>query len=253
MSTGQVRATNTGLKPVSMPKETVPSRKRDTVVVACPKCGHTQPEPRTAYSTRCKQCHEHFRLEAALNPAEPPNKPAIEQRRIRCFQCGTELEVPKAASSTMCKRCSSHVDLSDYQVNQTISKNFRTHGRLVISEKGYVLNTEAHVGEAVLKGRLIGKLITEGALEIYSSASIKGSISAGRLVIPAGNHFRWPQLLDVKAAEISGELVADLHSAGTVRLYASGRLFGNVEAASLVVEPGAVFVGSARVGTKKSI
>jgi cytoskeletal protein CcmA (bactofilin family) len=231
-----------------MPKDAMPLPKRDTVSVACPKCGHTQSEPRSAYSTRCKKCHEHFRLEEALRPAEKPTRPAIEQRRIRCFQCGTELEAPKAASSTMCKRCSSHVDLSDYQVNQTISKNFRTHGRLVVTEKGYILNTEAHVGEAILKGRLIGKLVTEGALEIHSTAHIKGSFSAGRLVIPAGNHFRWPQPLDVKAAEISGELVADVHSQGTVRLNASARLFGNVEAANLVVEPGAVFVGSARIG-----
>jgi cytoskeletal protein CcmA (bactofilin family) len=235
-----------------MPKEAAVSTNRDTVSVACPKCGHMQLEPKSAYSTRCKKCHEHFRLEAALKPPESPNRPAIEQRRIRCFQCGTELEAPKAASSTMCKRCSSHVDLSDYQVNQTVSKNFRTHGRLVVTEKGYVLNTEAHVGEAVVKGRLIGKLTTEGALEIHSSASIKGSFSAGCLVIPAGNHFSWAKPLEVKGAEISGELVADLHSKGTVRLNSSARLFGNVEAANLVVAPGAVFVGSAKIGAKTS-
>ena len=226
----------------------MPLSKMDTVAVTCPKCGHAQAEPRTAYSTICKKCHTHFRLEEALKPAEKPSVPAIEQRRVRCFQCGTELEAPKAASSTMCKRCSSHVDLSDYQVNQTVSKNFRTHGRLVVTEKGYVLNTEALVGEAVVKGRLIGKLVTEGILELHSTASIKGSFTAGRLVIPGGNHFRWPQLLEVKDADISGELAADIHSSGTVRLNSSARLFGNIEAANLVVEPGAVFVGRAKIG-----
>jgi cytoskeletal protein CcmA (bactofilin family) len=53
----------------------------------------------------------------------------------------------------------------------------------------------------------------------------------------------------VKSAQISGELVADLDSAGTVRLSGSARLFGNVQAANLVVEPGAVFVGAARIGS----
>jgi len=148
----------------------------------------------------------------------------------------------------MCKRCSSHVDLSDYEVNQTVSKNFRTHGRLVVTAKGYVLNTEALVGEAVVKGRLIGKLITEGALELHSTASIKGSFSAGRLVIPAGNHFRWAEKLVMKAADISGELAADIRCSGTVYLHASAKLFGTIEAAGLIVEPGAVFVGDARVG-----
>jgi DNA-directed RNA polymerase subunit RPC12/RpoP len=173
----------------------MPASKKDTVTVTCPKCGYAQAEPRSAYSTLCKKCHAHFRLKDAASPASKPSLAAIEHRRVSCFQCGTELEVAKAASSTMCKRCSAHVDLNDYEVNQTVSKNFRTHGRLVVTEKGYILNTEAIVGEALVKGRLIGKLVTEGTLEIHSTASIKGSFSAGCLVIPAGHQFRWPQPL----------------------------------------------------------
>jgi cytoskeletal protein CcmA (bactofilin family) len=52
----------------------------------------------------------------------------------------------------------------------------------------------------------------------------------------------------VRDAEISGELVADLAGTGTVVLKPTGRLFGNVRALNLVVEAGAVFVGSAKVG-----
>jgi cytoskeletal protein CcmA (bactofilin family) len=183
-----------------------------------------------------------------LRPAAKPAPQAIEQRRIRCFQCGTELDVAKAAASTMCKRCSSHVDLADYQINQTYSKSFRTHGRLVLEEKGYLLNTESFVGEAVLKGRLIGKLTTEGVLEIHSSAYIKGTLFPGRLVVPLGHQFRWPQPLPLRDAEISGELVADLNSTGTVILKSTARLFGNITALNLVVEAGAIFVGDARIG-----
>ena len=216
--------------------------------MTCPKCGHVQSEPRTAYSTICKGCREHFRVQEALRPAVAQVHQAIEQRRIRCFQCGTELDVAKAAASTMCKRCSSHVDLANYQINQTFSKSFRTHGRLVLEEKGYLLNTESLVGEAVIKGRLIGKLATEGALEIHSSAAIKGTLLPGRLVIPVGHHFRWANPLNVRDAEIAGELVADLAGTGTVVLKPTARLFGNVRSLNLVVEAGAVFVGSAKVG-----
>lgn len=154
----------------------------------------------------------------------------------------------KAAASTMCKRCSSHVDLADYQIAQTVSKSFRTHGRLVLEEKGYLLNTESLVGEAVLRGRLIGKITTHGALEIHSSANIKGTLLPGRLVIPSGQHFRWPQPLNVRDAEISGELVADLVGTGTIVLKPTARLFGNVTSANFVVEAGAVFVGAVRIG-----
>jgi cytoskeletal protein CcmA (bactofilin family)/DNA-directed RNA polymerase subunit RPC12/RpoP len=226
--------------------------KQHTVAVACPKCGHTQPEPPSAYSTICKKCHEHFRVQEALHPAPTPPKPVFEQKQVLCFQCGAELGVPVAATSTMCKRCGSHVDLSDYHIAQTVSKNFRTHGLLVIEEKGYALNADALVGAALIKGRFIGKLVAEGTLEIHSSAKIKGSFTAARLMLPAGHHFRWPELLRFGAADIGGELAADLHATGTVRLKATARFFGAIEAGSLVVENGAVFVGTARIGLART-
>lgn len=223
----------------------------DTVSVTCPKCGHVQAEPRTAYSTVCKRCHEHVRVQETLRPATRPAQRAIEQRQVCCFQCGQVLEVAKAATSTMCKRCSSYVDLADYQIAQTVSKSYRTHGRLVLEEKGYLLNTESLVGEAVIKGRLIGRLATEGPLEVHSSAIIKGTLIPGRLVIPAGHHFRWAQLLRVRDAEIRGELVGDLAGTGTILLKATARLFGNITASALLVEAGAVFVGAVRVGRRE--
>jgi cytoskeletal protein CcmA (bactofilin family)/predicted RNA-binding Zn-ribbon protein involved in translation (DUF1610 family) len=229
----------------------MPSSREDRVAVTCPKCGHQQLEPRGAYSTRCQKCREHFRPDESLHPGPIPQKPVIEQRQVTCFQCGTRLEVPKAATSSMCKRCSSHVDLTDYHITATVSKNFRTHGRLVIEEKGYVLNTEAMVAEAVVKGRLIGKLVTQGALELHSTAQIKGTFSAGRLVLPAGQHFRWAEAVRVGGADIAGELAANLVSTGTVRLKATARFFGDIETLNLVVEAGAVLVGAVRVGASK--
>ncbi len=220
-----------------------------TVPVTCPRCGYTQQEPRTAYSSVCKNCHQHFRLEEVLRPSAKSAKVVIEQRRIRCFQCGTELEAPRAAASTMCKRCSGYVDLSDYRITQTMSKNYRTHGWVVVEEKGFLLNTDTLAGEAVIKGRVIGKLVAQGNLEIHSTANIKGHFTAGRIIIPGGHHFRWPEPLRAGGFELAGELAANLVSSGTVLLKSTARLFGDVEAANLVVESGAVFVGSAKIGS----
>lgn len=226
----------------------MPLAKQRVVSVTCPTCGHVQAEPRGVYSSLCKKCHSHFRLEDASRPAPKLEGPAIAQRRVRCFECGADLEAPVAAESTMCKRCSRHVDLADYRITTTVSKNFRTHGRLVLDEKGYLLNTESLVGEAVLKGRLIGKIVTARTLEIHSSAKIKGTFKAGCLVVPAGQHFRWPTALEVGGAEIAGELAGNLHSTGTVRLKSTGRFFGEIETRNLVVESGAVFVGRVMAG-----
>jgi cytoskeletal protein CcmA (bactofilin family) len=222
--------------------------KEDSVSVTCPKCGHTQPVPRTAYSGICKKCRGHFRVAEALNPVSKPPPPAFEQRRVTCFQCGTELDVPVAAASTLCKRCSSHVDLTDYHITQTVSKNFRTHGRLVVEEKGYILNTDAVVGDAVIKGRIIGKLAARRTLELHSTARITGSFTTGQLIVPAGNHFRWHEILSIGGAEIAGELAAHLRCPGIIRLKSTARLFGDVQAGDLVVESGAVFVGAAKIG-----
>lgn len=226
----------------------MPPPKQNKIPLTCPRCGHVQLEPRGVYSTVCKQCHQHFRLNEPEPVLQPTKKPVIQQRRVHCFQCRAELDVSLTAESTMCKKCSSHVDLRDYAIDQTVSKNFRTYGRLLVEPKGYLLNTDSHVGEAIIKGRVIGKLIAERRLEIHSTATIKGTFFAGQLVVPVGNHFRWAEALRVGAAEISGELVANLQSAGTVLLKSTSRFFGNVEAGNLVVEAGAVFVGAARVG-----
>src|SRR5215471_17704537 len=227
-----------------------------TTTVTCPKCGHSQREPVGAYSTVCKKCRSHFRLDeiksAPKSVHAPPEKAAVEKRKITCFQCGTDLEVPVAAESTMCKRCSSHVDLRDYNITQTVSKNFRTYGRIVVEEKGYVLNTDSRVGEAVIKGRLIGKIIAERTLEIHSSARIKGTINTKCLIVPAGHHFRWAEPLRIGGAEIGGELVGNVESTGTVTLKSSARFFGDIEAANLVIENGAVFVGAAKIGATVS-
>src|SRR5262245_40072446 len=185
------------------------------VPVTCPACGHVQLEPRAVISTVCRQCRTHIQVRGGSNAdwlvrrplaalVEP--KPAVEMRAVRCFTCGTLLTVPTTAESTMCKRCSSHLDLRDYTINEAVSKNFRTHGRFVVKEKGYVFNTESVVGEAVIRGRFHGRLVAERRLEILTGAEIKGSFQTGLLVIPAGQIFSWPQTVQVHNAEVGGEL-----------------------------------------------
>lgn len=226
----------------------MPASQQDKVPVACPHCGQSLSVPRTAISSVCKKCGRHFHVQEALHPAPKPVERAPDRRKITCFDCGTELEVAPSAESTMCKRCSSYVDLKDYQITSAVSKNFKTKGRFVVEPKGYVFNTEALVGDAVLKGRFLGKLNAENSLTIYSSAEIRGSFKTGRLIIPAENHFRWKETLKVVSAEIGGELANDLQAEGTVVLKSTARMFGDLQARNLVVEPGAVVVGQLRIG-----
>jgi cytoskeletal protein CcmA (bactofilin family) len=226
----------------------MPARKQDKVSVACPHCGQSQPVPPTAISTVCKKCGGHFHVQEALHPAPKKVGRALDRKHITCFECGTELEVAASAESSMCKRCSSYIDLKDYQIANAVSKNFKTKGQFVVEPKGYVFNTEAIVGDAVLKGRFLGKLLAERTLTIHSTAEIKGSFQTACLIIPPDNHFHWKELIKVDSAEIAGELANDLHAEGTITLRSTARMFGDLEARNLVIEDGAVVVGQVRIG-----
>jgi cytoskeletal protein CcmA (bactofilin family) len=225
----------------------MPANKQDTVLVACPHCGHQQAEPRTAISSNCKKCGQHLRIQEILRPVVKAVEQGPARKRITCFECGAELEVPVSAESTMCKRCSRYVDMKNYVINSAVSKNFKTKGSFVIDPKGYVFNTEAVVNDAVIKGRFLGKLFAE-QLTIYSTAEIKGSFKTVQLVIPAANHFRWTETIKINSAEIAGELAANVFASETVVLKSTARFFGDVEAKNLVVEEGAIVVGRIRIG-----
>jgi cytoskeletal protein CcmA (bactofilin family)/DNA-directed RNA polymerase subunit RPC12/RpoP len=231
----------------------MPASKQGKVWVACPHCGHSQEEPRAVFSTICKKCRRNFRVkeEEVLNYApKAPKAPetVVERKAITCFECGRELEVPVSAQTSMCKWCGSHIDLQDYRITAAVSRNFKTKGAFTLEATGYVFNSEALVGDAVIKGRFLGKLVAERSLAIHTTAEIKGSFTSGRLIIPAANRFRWKEPIRVGAAEIAGELAADLQAEGTITLKSTARMFGDMQARNLVVEEGAVVVGVARIG-----
>ncbi len=228
----------------------MPASQQDKVLVACPHCGHSQLEPRTGISTACKKCGRHYEVQQARHPVRKVAAPEPEKRRITCFECGAELEVPLTAQSTMCKRCGRYVELKDYSITTAVCKNFKTKGSLTIEPAGYVFNTEILVTDAVIKGRLLGKLTAARSLTLYSTAEIKGSFNTKSLIIPAANQFCWREPIRVSSAEIAGNLAADLHVDGTLVLKSTACLFGNLEAANLVVEDGAVVVGQLRIGMK---
>ena len=228
----------------------MPAKKQDKVLVTCPHCGHQQSEPPSAISSVCKKCRQHLRVQEILHPAPKVAEKGPERKHITCFECGADLEVPVSAESTMCKRCSRYVDMKNYVINSAVSKNFKTKGSFAIDPKGYVFNTEAIVSDAVIKGRFLGKLFAEHSLTVYSTAEIKGSFKTSRLIIPAANNFRWPEPIKIKSAEIAGELVTNLLAEETVVLKSTARLFGDVKAANLVIEEGAIIVGQLQIGVK---
>ena len=228
----------------------MPPKEQDKVLLTCPYCGHQQPESRLAFSTICKSCGHHLRVQEVLKPAPKAPERGPKRKLITCFECGTELQVPDTAESTICKRCSAYVDLHDYSITSALAKNFKTKGIFVVESRGCVFNTDSIVGDAVIRGKYHGKLMAERSLTIYSTADIKGTLAAGCLIIPEKNHFLWGSQIAVGSAEIAGELAADLRAEDGVIVKAAARLFGNIDARNLVVEDGAVIVGKMQIGPR---
>jgi cytoskeletal protein CcmA (bactofilin family) len=224
-----------------------PVSRSDKASLTCPQCGQQQLVPPTAFSSNCKKCGVYLRVQELLKPAPKAPDLTPEKKQIACFDCGAEFEVPASAQSTMCKRCSSYIDLHDYNISQAVSKNFKTKGSFVIQPSGYVFNTEAIVAEAVIKGRFLGKLVVQGCLTLHTGADIKGTMTAARLLVPPSNQVRWNGEIKVDAADIQGELVANLN-ARVVVVKPPGRFFGAIKAQTVIVETGAVLVGDVRIG-----
>jgi cytoskeletal protein CcmA (bactofilin family) len=201
----------------------------------------------SAFSATCKGCGQYLRIQELLKPAAKAPPATRERKHIVCFDCAAEFDVPVGAQSTMCKKCSSYIDLADYSISNAVSKNFKTKGSFQILPTGYVFNSETLVREAVIKGRFIGKLVVEGSLTLHSTAQIKGSFTAARLVVPAANQFRWDAELKVGSVEVEGELVANLN-VRSVCVKAQGRLLGTIKAQSLLAEAGAVVMIYAQIG-----
>ncbi len=212
--------------------------------MACPHCGHQQPEARSAFSTICRHCGHHLRVQEILNPAPRAPDRAYQQKHVTCFECGAGLTVPVSAESTMCKWCSQYVDLHDYRITSAVAKNFKTKGRLVIELKGNVFNSDTVANEVIIRGKFHGKLTAEHSLTIHNGAEIKGTQVINHLIIPAECHFRPLQILTTSSAEIAGEWAGTLRAAGTVTLKSTARWFGDLSAANLVIEEGAVVVGT---------
>ena len=74
----------------------MPTSKKDLVPVTCPKCGHEQPEPRGAYSTVCKSCKQHFRIQEVLHATAPALNEEISFRGLM-YTAIAELAGPGAA------------------------------------------------------------------------------------------------------------------------------------------------------------
>jgi cytoskeletal protein CcmA (bactofilin family) len=85
-------------------------------------------------------------------------------------------------------------------------------------------------GTVRIDGRLEGEIFTKDTLVIGEGAQVSASIHAGTVVI-------------------SGTVHGNITAERKIELHASGRLYGNINTPSLVIEEGVVFEGTCAMGS----
>lgn len=173
--------------------------------------------------------------------------PSKQPRDVKCFDCGTAQRVMPSARSSNCPKCGAYIDLQDIKVNSPFSRNFRTHGHLYVGPKGICNSVRAECGSAKVEGELGGNLTCAGILELRRVGRMPGAIKARTLIVHRKTEAQFGRPIKATDVDIAGDIRADIHAEGTVRIRGSGSLHGSVTAKSLVIEKGAVFEGQATI------
>jgi cytoskeletal protein CcmA (bactofilin family) len=102
------------------------------------------------------------------------------------------------------------------EINAFLGKDTEFEGKL--SFKGAVR----------IDGGFMGEIFTEGTLIVGESAVIKSDIHVSHIII---------------SGEIRGNIVAD----SRIEIHAPGKVFGNIQAPTVILEEGVIFEGNCRM------
>ncbi|MFO7783176.1 MAG: bactofilin family protein [Thermodesulfobacteriota bacterium] len=89
-------------------------------------------------------------------------------------------------------------------------------------------------GVVRIDGRFQGEILTEGTLIVGESASIDSDIHVSHIIV---------------SGEIRGNIVAD----DRIEIHAPGKVYGNIQAPTVVIDEGVVFEGHCRMKPEKDM
>jgi cytoskeletal protein CcmA (bactofilin family) len=87
-------------------------------------------------------------------------------------------------------------------------------------------------GAVRIDGRFKGEIFTEGSLIVGESAVLESDINVSHIII---------------SGEVRGNIIADTR----IEIHAPGKVFGNIQAHSVIIDKGVVFEGSCRMSEVK--
>ena len=179
------------------------------------------------------------------------NKP--KQRVAQCFECNSAHEVSSTATSSTCKACGAYIDLQDYKINSSFSRNIKTRGNLYLGSKGDLSSSKIICSEAILHGKMRGNLHCDGPVTIRAQGRLFGTIEAGPVVVEKGSDVQFSRPLKATSLEVHGKMIGHVMSGSHIMISKTGSLDGDVTATGFTVEKGGIYQGELTITPKHSV
>lgn len=165
------------------------------------------------------------------------------QRTARCFECSSAHEVGSTAQSSTCKACGAYIDLQDYKIGGSFSRNIKTRGSVYLSSKGDLSSSKIVCSQATIHGKMRGNLQCDGMVTVRMQGRLLGGIEAGEIIIEKGADVVFTRPLKAFSVAVHGKMSGQILSDSHVTISKTGSLDGAVNATGFSVEKGGIFQG----------
>lgn len=172
---------------------------------------------------------------------------------VRCFECGGEHEVAAAAQSATCRHCGAYVDLQNYKINGSFSRDIKTCGSLLVLARADLASSKVICGSATVYGKVRANLYCSGDVAVRYDGKIYGEIEGRNLHVEKGANVEFVRPLKFSSADIEGTMSGHILSDGHVIIRRTGQLAGAVTAKAFTVEQGGLFEGELTISPHESI
>jgi len=229
--------------------------------VQCPHCSTEQLEPVHAYSTYCRSCGEHFRIGNDADPGieQPLRRESLIERiagkaikraprKVFCYACSTTHDASAYTKHTLCPQCGTSIEMSDLVVDKPVTRRVDTRGDLTVTKDGFLSNASSVCRNALVEGKISGRLFCDGRLRLNSSERMTAEFIAREVIIERKANCFLNRKLQAADVIVKGRLCADVVCSGTVHIEKHGFLEGSVLARSIDVKKGGWYEGELRIG-----
>lgn len=172
---------------------------------------------------------------------------------VRCFDCGTEQDVTAAAQSATCRQCGAYIDLQNYKISGSFSRDIKTAGSLLVLARADLASAKVICGSATIYGKVRASLYCAGDVLVRYDGRIYGEVEGRHLHIEKGSSVDFMRPLRVTSADIEGRVDATIVCEGPLIIRRTGHLAGKVVAKGFTVEKGGRFDGDLEIMPREGL